>query len=416
MEGFMVNIVQSKTLSLTDKIYMMQEDAKFDVADAKISYGDSCSDDENIPDPTLLQVTTKGIAHTVPKVFMSNQCSFNCAYCGCRASMESASRYCNSPRELAEISVQEAKSNGYGVFLTSAIYRNANYTQELIIEALKIMRKELYYNGYIHAKVMPGADPALIEQTGRLANRLSVNIEVAKNEGYERVAKQKNKQNILLPMQQISTMIKNEKQLYSKYNSFATSQTTQLMAGSTGESDRTIMLLSKALYKKYSLKRVYYTAFQYKNPAKGYDLPLTTTPIWRVRRLYQADRLMQLYGFSPDEITPDEVPDFKEDMDPKIAWAIRNIHLFPIEVNTADYDQLLRIPGIGITYARRIIQARIYRTITHSILQKIGVSLKRSNYFITCNGVYEGGFFIDYPDLLYKMFSDQEKKDNLISK
>ncbi len=409
----MVNMIQSKTLSLTDKMIMMQEDAKFDVADAKISYGDSYSDDENIPDPSLFQKTAaKGIAHKVPKVFMSNQCAFNCAYCGCRVSRETNSRYCNSPRELAEISIEEAKSNGYGVFITSAIYKNANYTQELIIEALKIMRNELFYKGYIHAKVMPGTDRELIEQTGRLANRLSVNIEVAQNIGFERVAKQKNKQNILLPMQQISTMIKDEKQLYSKYNTFATSQTTQLMAGSSLESDRTIMLLSKALYKKYNLKRVYYTAFQYKNPAKGYDLPLTTTPIWRVRRLYQADRLMQLYGFSPDEITPDEVPDFTEDMDPKITWAIRNIHLFPIEVNTADYEQLLRIPGIGIAYAKKIIQARKYRSVTHSTLQKIGVSLKKSNYFLTCNGVYEGGFFINYPDLLYKMFQDQEKKDN----
>lgn len=404
----MVHILQNKSLSLTDKILMMQEDARFDVADAKISYGDRCSDEENIPDPTLFQKPqSRGVAHKVPKVFMSNQCIFNCAYCGCRASRESANRYCNSPRELAEISVQEAKSNGYGVFLTSAIYKNANYTQELIIEALRIMRKELFYNGYIHAKVMPGADPSLIEQTGRLANRLSVNIEVANNSGYERVAKQKNKQNILLPMQQISTMINDQKQLFSKYNSFATSQTTQLMAGSTEESDRTIMLLSKALYKKYNLKRVYYTAFQYRNLAKGYDLPLTTTPVWRVRRLYQADRLMQLYGFSPDEITPDVAPDFKEDMDPKIAWAIRNIHLFPIEVNTADYEQLLRIPGIGIAYAQRIIQTRRCRSITHSTLRKIGVSLKRSTYFLTCNGVYEGGFFINYPDMLYKMFSEQ---------
>ena len=405
-----MNILSKDTLSIEQKINLMKEDAKYDVVDAKLSYGQQFSDEESIPDPTIFQnIHSKKTPPKVPKVFMSNNCSFNCAYCGCRASRDNCQRYINTPREIAEIAINEAKKNGYGIFLTSAIYKNANYTQELMIEALKIMRKEFFYNGYIHAKVMPGTDGALIEQTGRYANRLSVNIEVAQNRGYEQIAKQKNKENILLPMLQISSLIKENGSYGGRYGiPFANSQTTQLMAGSTKESDRTIMTLSKALYKKYNLKRVYYTAFQYKNPAKGYDLESVTTPLWRVRRLYQADRLIQLYGFSPDEITPSEEPDLKEDMDPKIAWAIRNIHLFPIEVNTADYEMLLRIPGIGIVYAKKIIEARRYGKITHQGLKKMGVSLKKSNYFITCNGLYEGGFFIDYPELLYKMFSEQE--------
>jgi predicted DNA-binding helix-hairpin-helix protein len=254
---------------------------------------------------------------------------------------------------------------------------------------------------------MPGTDPLLIEKAGRYANRLSVNIEVAQNAGYERVAKQKNKENILVPMQQISNLVRNARQYKNNGNPIlAKSQTTQLMAGSTEETDRTIMNLSKALYKKYNLSRVYYTAFQYAQEAKGYDLPFTSTPKWRTKRLYQADRLLQLYGYTPEEITPEEAPNLTEEMDPKMSWAIRNIHLFPIEVNTADYEQLLRIPGIGLTYAQKIIRARRYGTVTHQTLRRIGVALKKSSCFITCNGKYEGGNVLSNPALLTQMFTE----------
>jgi putative DNA modification/repair radical SAM protein len=401
-------ISSDHTLSLGDKISLMQEDARYDVADPQLSYGSEAPEQEVIPDPSMFaDIHARQTPPKVPKVFLSNKCIFNCAYCGCRASREHNARYCNTPREMAEIALLQARTNGHGVFITSAIFQNADYTEELIIETLRILRKELFYDGYIHAKVMPGTDPSLIEKAGRYANRLSVNIEVAKNSGYERVAKQKNKENILFPMQQISNLVRNAKQ-YRSYGSpiLAKSQTTQLMAGSTEESDRTIMTLSKALYKKYGLSRVYYTAFHYENPAKGYDLPFTATPLWRVRRLYQADRLMQLYGFSPDEVTPEEAPDFTEDMDPKISWAIRNIHLFPIEVNTADYEQLLRIPGIGLTYAQKIIRARRYGTVTHQTLRKIGIAMKKSSYFLTCNGKYEGGNAILDPEFLKAMFRE----------
>jgi predicted DNA-binding helix-hairpin-helix protein len=395
-------------LSYEDKITQMQEDALFDVADPSLSYGSKESEEVSIPDPSIFHdVHSKLPPPKIPKVFMSNQCTFNCAYCGCRASHDSKSRYCNSPRELAEIAIQQAKGNGHGVFLTSAIYQNANYTEELIIETLRIMRKELFYNGYIHAKIMPGTDPLLIEKAAHYANRLSVNIEVAQNAGYERIAKQKNKTNILAPMQYISNIVQGAKQNRSPSNPIiATSQTTQLMAGSTNETDRTIMNLSGALYKKYRLSRVYYTAFHYTHPAKGYELPITSTPLWRVRRLYQADRLMQLYGYSYDDITPEQDPNLIESLDPKMSWAIRNIHLFPIEINSADYDQLLRIPGIGLTYAKKILMAKKYGIITHQTLRKIVVSLKKSSFFLTCNGKYEGGNVLDHPDTLKEFFSE----------
>lgn len=355
----------------------MQEDAMYDVAD-----------DEVTPEIDEIRESVKAPAAPpkVPKTFLSNDCVFNCAYCGCRSGNECRERYRTEPRALAELSLKQ--SGDTGVFLTSAIVKNANYTQELIAETVRIMRQDLGYGGYIHAKVMPGADPLLIRETGMLANRLSVNIEVAKSEGYQLIAKNKNKQNILTPMKQISDLIA---QTRAEGIPFARSQTTQLMAGSTGEDDYTILRLSGALYQRYRLKRVYYTAYQLTHQPIGYDLMSPVrTPHWRMARLYQADRLMQLYGFTAEEIVPDETPFLSEELDPKAAWALRNLHLFPIEVNTAEFEELLRIPGIGTTYAARILKARRRYSITHEILRKLGVQLKKSRHFITCGGIFDG--------------------------
>lgn len=410
-----MNYIPDHTPSLEERIALMQEDSRFDVADPELSFGPAQADREQefIPDPSIFSdIQAKSNPPKVPKVFLSNNCVFNCAYCGCRVSNEGRQRYCNTPRQMAELAYNMAKENGHGVFITSAIHRNPDYTEELIIETLRILRKEYFYTGYIHAKIMPGTDPSLIERAAQYANRLSVNIEVAKSSGYERVAKQKNKYNILGPMQEISNIVRNAK----RYKGFggktmARSQTTQLMAGSTEESDRTILTLSRALYKKYDLSRVYYTNFHYTHPAKGYDLPITQTPFWRVRRLYQADRLMQLYGFSPDEITPDEEPYLTSELDPKMSWALRNIHLFPIEVNTADYEELLRIPGIGVTFAQKIIRARRYGPVSHQTLRKIGVYMNKSSLFLTCNGKYEGGNALSDAGKLKAMFSEAYAPD-----
>jgi putative DNA modification/repair radical SAM protein len=367
-------------MDMGERLTQMREDARFDV-----------SDDDNacIPDLSVLKtsIQCKAAPPKVPKVFLANDCVFNCAYCNCRVSNECKCRYVMAPRELADIAVREAKQNGRGIFITSAIHKNADYTEELIIETLKMIRNEHMFGGYVHAKIMPGADAKLIREAGKYADRLSVNIEVAKSEGYHMIAKQKNKNNILTPMGQISDMIAEARQggIWRQYR-FATSQTTQLMAGSTGEDDRTILKLSSALYRKYGLKRVYYTAFHYGQPAAGYDLPFTDTPTWRMSRLYQADRLMQLYGFLPNEIVPEQEPYLLEDIDPKAAFALRNLHLYPVEANTADYETLLRVPGIGITYAKRIMEARRHCTVTFDVLKKIGVSLKRCRFFLLCGG------------------------------
>ena len=385
----------SKPLERLELLRHMREDAQYDAA--------SASDPVAACPPGFRSGGSRAKAPLpkVPKVFLSNCCAFNCSYCGCRASNGDKIRYCNQPREMARIAVDEAVRNRHGVFLTSAVYKNADYTEELIVETLRYMREELHYPGYIHAKVMPGTDPFLIEKAGRYANRLSVNIEVAKSEGYARIAKQKNRDNILSPMATISRLIQSTKQEKSRFKpSFATSQTTQLMAGSTGEDDRTILTLSHALYQKYHLGRVYYTAFQYRHPAAGYNLPLVSTPIWRVGRLYQADRLLQLYGFTPDEILPPEHSNLSLDLDPKTDWALRNPHFFPVEINRAPYETLVRVPGIGDVYAKRILQARRLGSLDRNALLRLGIPIRKCLYFITCAGLYEGGRMLDRPDIL----------------
>ena len=400
MEKNMAGIIMNSEPFPEEKLLMMHEDARYDVAD---------DDKACIPDLYSIRtgIKSKLSPPKVPKVFLSNNCIFNCAYCSCRCSNDKR-RYAAAPKELAELSVKQARLSSRGIFITSAIYKNPDYTQELIIETLKIIRRDYYYKGYIHAKVMPGADRELIYQTGTLANRLSVNIEVAKSENYNLIAKNKNKNNILTPMGQISALIKAMKNDSSRFRpAFAVSQTTQLMAGSAGEDDYTILRLSRALYRKYDLKRIYYTAFHYEHPAVGYDnLSFTTTPKWRVARLYQADRLISLYGFSAEELAPESSPNLMRDIDPKAAWAIRNLHLFPVEANKADYEMLLRVPGIGVTLSKRIIAARKTMTITFEVLKALGVSMRRSANFLTCIGKFYGGVCLD-TEMLKMTLSDK---------
>jgi putative DNA modification/repair radical SAM protein len=400
----MPNLIVCHEPDPVDKLRIMREDARYDVAD----------DNKAVPDLTSLKAGFKAsqMPPKVPKVFLSNNCIFNCAYCGCRCSNDKR-RYLTTPKELAALSVTQARSAGSGIFITSAICKSPDYTQELIIQTLRIIRQDYGYRGYLHAKIMPGADPELIYRTGMLADRMSVNIEVAKSEGYELVAKNKNKNNILTPMGQISGMIQEMRDDSARFKpKFACSQTTQLMAGSTGEDDFTILRLAGALYRKYALKRVYYTAFHYEDPARGYDeLPFAATPKWRVARLYQADRLLKLYGFSPEELAPERSPNLARDLDPKAAWALSNLHLFPVEVNKADYETLLRVPGIGITLAKRIVAARRSTTMTFDVLKALGVSLKRSGCFLTCNGKFRGGP-CDNPDILRCRLSDSSWEIN----
>ena len=383
----MPNIILPETLSPEETLKLMREDAVYDISDHEPSAFGFLN--------SAMDIKSKRNPPKVPKIYMANRCIFDCTYCGCRCANEKRG-YVYEPSELSALAVSEAKNSSCGIFITSAIHRSPDYTVELIVETLRKIRFEHNYKGYIHAKIMPGTDPLLVEQAGWLADRLSVNIELPSSEGYKTIAKQKNKKNILGPMGNISYNIRSHAGRIDKNGRrYAKSgSTTQMMVGTMGESDRTVLTLSEALYKKYDMRRVYYSPFGVpKIPTD--TLPDKKTPSWRSRRMYQADRLTQLYNFTSEELLTEHSPNLEYDIDPKAVWAMRNIGMFPIEVNRADYDELIRVPGIGITWAKRMIEARRHCILTHEILRKMKISLKRAAFFITCDGKYTGADILD---------------------
>jgi putative DNA modification/repair radical SAM protein len=262
---------------------------------------------------------------------------------------------------------------------------------ELIIRVVKSLREQHRFNGYIHIKAIPGADPTLVERAGMLVDRMSVNIELPTSNGLKLLAPQKKKESILRPMEFIGKKIEENKHDVNHFKNAAqfvpAGQSTQMIIGATPDHDREILKLSEGLYKKYSLRRVFYSAYipVSKHPA----LPrISKPPLLREHRLYQADWLLRFYGFKADELLDEAHLDFDQQLDPKCDWALRNMHLFPVEVNKADYAMLLRVPGIGVRSAQRIVNARRVQSLDFADLKKLGVVLKRARYFITCRGKY----------------------------
>ena len=323
------------------------------------------------------------------KILMSNSCIYDCKYCINRCT-NSVKRATFTPREIADLTIAFYKRNYIeGLFLSSAVIKNPDYTMERLYEAIFILRKEYNFNGYIHVKTIPGASKELIDKLGYLVDRTSINIELPSNDSLKLLAPQKEKVGILTPMQYISKEISISKQEKSKYKEkfVPAGQTTQLIVGATPETDLKIMKLSESLYNKLSLKRVYYSAYVSIN--EDSNLPaLSSPPLLRENRLYQADWLIRFYGFKIDDLLDDTHPNFHTMLDPKCDWALRNLQHFPVEINKADYNTLLKVPGIGVISAKRIITARREFNLTFENLKKLGIVLKRARYFITCNGKY----------------------------
>ena len=323
------------------------------------------------------------------KILMSNSCIYDCKYCINRCT-NSVKRATFTPREIADLTIAFYKRNYIeGLFLSSAVIRNPDYTMERLYEAIFILRKEYNFNGYIHVKTIPGASKELIDKLGYLVDRTSINIELPSNDSLKLLAPQKEKVGILTPMQYISKEISISKQEKSKYKEkfVPAGQTTQLIVGATPETDLKIMKLSESLYNKLSLKRVYYSAYVSIN--EDSNLPaLSSPPLLRENRLYQADWLIRFYGFKIDDLLDETHPNFHTMLDPKCDWALRNLQHFPVEINKADYNTLLKVPGIGVISAKRIITARREFNLTFENLKKLGIVLKRARYFITCNGKY----------------------------
>ncbi len=334
--------------------------------------------------------TPDGRCVSLLKVLYSNACSYDCSYCVNRRTND-IPRATFTPRELADLTIGFYRRNYIeGLFLSSAVLGSPDVTMERMIEALRILRQEYHFNGYIHAKAIPGADPLLVERLGLLADRLSVNIELPSEASLGLLAPDKHKAGILRPMGQIAQRTaqnRREMAVYRHTPAFAPAgQSTQMIIGATPENDLHILRLTEGLYKKYALKRVFFSAYLPVVPDPR--LPATTTrpPLLREHRLYQADWLLRYYQFSAAEILNEDEPNFDPYLDPKCNWALRHPEFFPVEVNTATKAQLLRVPGIGPKSVQRILAARRQQHLGLEELKRIGVVLKRARYFITCNG------------------------------
>ena len=323
------------------------------------------------------------------KILFSNSCIYDCKYCINRSS-NSIKRATFTPQEVADLTINFYKRNYIeGLFLSSAVIRSPNYTMEMLIKTVLILRNEYNFNGYIHCKTIPGSDQSLIDKLGKLVDRMSINIELPSNNSLKLLAPQKEKANILQPMSYVSNNIKLNKLDKNKFkpNFVPAGQTTQLIIGATPESDLKILKLSEGLYNKLNLKRVYYSAYISVNNDKNLPM-LSSPPLLRENRLYQADWLIRFYGFKANELLDETHPNFNNILDPKCEWALRSIENFPIEINTADYFTLLRVPGIGVISAKKIIRARRTFLLDFQELKKLGIVMKRAKYFITCKGKY----------------------------
>ena len=347
---------------------------------------------------------------TLLKVLQSNACSYDCTYCVNRRTNDTR-RATFTPRELADLTMQFYRRNYIeGLFLSSAVVNNPDYTCELMLETLRILRQEYHFYGYIHAKAIPGASAPLLTQLGLLADRMSVNIELPSETSLQLLAPDKKREDILVPMGFLRDGIAQGRQDMVKYRHaprFAPAgQSTQLIVGATPESDLQILNLSSALYEKYALKRVFFSA--YLPVVEHRNLPALTTkpPLLREHRLYQADWLMRFYHFEATELLDAQNPNFDPYVDPKCGWALRHLEQFPVEVNRADYELLLRVPGIGVKSARRILTARKTGSLDFDGLKKLGVVLKRAKYFVLCRGKAAPGIVMTHQAILRALLSD----------
>ena len=406
-------------MELKEKLEILTQAAKYD---ASCSSSGSSRSNKNTDKQQLGNAAPSGICHSwsedgrcisLLKLLYTNYCIYDCVYCVNRVSND-LPRASFKPRELAQLTVNFYRRNYIeGLFLSSAIEKNPDYTMNQIYRTVKILREEYNFGGYIHLKAIPGADYRLIEKAGKMTDRISVNIELPSRESFDNLAPDKDSENILDSMKEIGSDIEKNRQERQKYKNapqfVPAGQSTQLIVGATPEPDYQIIKLSESLYENMNLKRVYYSAFM---PVSDDNrLPQKNQPpLLREHRLYQADWLIRRYNFSADEILNEDNPNLETEFDPKCNWALNNIEKFPVEINHADYQQLIRIPGIGPKSARRIISARKKGPINFHDLQDIGPVIKRAKYFITCRGKYYAGIPFQYD--LIKQRLKQGKNNN----
>jgi putative DNA modification/repair radical SAM protein len=370
-----------------DKMQILSDSAKYDVSCS------SSGSDNNYKTGQLGATHSSGICHTYTadgrcvsllKVLLTNHCIYDCSYCVNRSSNSQIQRAAFSPRELADITINFYKRNYIeGLFLSSGIISSEDHTMHMILRTLRILRHEHKFNGYIHVKLIPGADEKLIEEVVSLANRVSSNIELPSNESLKLLAPEKTKEKVLQPL-------KFARDVSLEKDSKPIGMSTQLIVGATPETDRQILKLSSALYDKALLKRVYYSAYiPVNNDDKNLPSITNKPPLLREHRLYQADWLLRFYQFRYDEILNDNNQNLDEEIDPKLFWALNNLQYFPMEINSVSKEELIRIPGIGIRGAHKILRARRFKRLGFDDLTRLKISLKKAKYFITCNGQFQ---------------------------
>lgn len=409
-------------MELMEKLEILTDAAKYDVACT------SSGVDRPGQKGKLGNAVKAGICHSFAadgrcisllKVLMSNDCAFDCTYCVNRRSTD-CRRASFTPQELCQLTMEFYRRNYIeGLFLSSAVVKSPDYTCELMLGAVKLLREKYGFWGYVHIKAIPGASPRLTEQLGLYADRMSVNIELPSHQSLKLLAPQKSKEKILAPMGQIRDGIAQNSKEIVKYKSaprfVPAGQSTQMIIGATPESDRQILNLTEGLYKKYKLKRVFFSAYMPVVEDRALPALNTPPPLLREHRLYQADWLLRFYGFAAREILDEGNPDFNPLLDPKCNWAVNHMEYFPVEINSAPYEMLLRVPGIGVKSAMRIRSARRQCRLDFDGLKKLGVVLKRARYFVVCNGKSASPLPMDNPAVIAGAISErglgQQKMD-----
>lgn len=375
-----------------EKLKILAESAKYDV---------SCASSGTTRKGTSGQLGSAagwGICHSFTedgrcvsllKIMMTNYCIYDCAYCINRRSND-LRRTTFTVQELVDLTIEFYRRNYIeGLFLSSGIIRNPDYTMEQMMRIVKELRTVHRYNGYIHVKAIPGASQILIDEAGLYADRMSVNIEIPTEKNLKLLAPDKSYQSVFQPMkaiqQGITQHIEERRKFRSAPRFVPAGQSTQMIVGATPENDRRILNVASALYNRANMKRVYYSGFI---PVNEYDkrLPaIKQAPLVRENRLYQADWLMRFYGFNVNEIVDDKYPDLDLTIDPKLSWALRHPEFFPVDINKADYSLILRVPGIGVKSAKLIVMARKHGRLDADKLKAIGIVMKKAQYFITCH-------------------------------
>ena len=454
--------LSSQTLSLSEKLNLLADAAKYDVACTSSGVnraGKQGHLGNSVSCGICHSFSSDGRCISLLKILQSNDCIYDCKYCVNRAGND-RQRATFTPEEVCTLVTEFYRRNYIeGLFLSSAVCKNPAHTMELMYRTLHLLRNCYRFNGYIHVKAIPGAPVELIEKTGYLADRMSVNLELPTGEGLQKLAPQKTQKAILKPMRQIQSGIvdyrltagksafleRSSGNRYLSHSIFDTrkqisasaadlgwissssarslpekersapfvpaGQSTQMIIGATTETDYHLLRTTQSLYQKYDLKRVFFSAYIPVNEDR--DLPALDAkpPILREHRLYQADWLLRFYGFHAEELLSEQRPNFNEQIDPKCEWALRHLELFPVEINTASYEQILRIPGVGPKSAGRIVRARRYGSLDFDHLKKMGVVLKRAHYFITCNGKMMYRIPIE-EEFITKQLTSVEYKEN----